>query len=106
MAYPQHSTPAPVAEDPAFRDALSDVFAEILEHAGPKREAKARRKLEAWATRLETYKGRHIPGGNVYPLRTTRTEIEREDEGRRRANAERAAHIRSLLARFVAEGRS
>lgn len=106
MAYPQHSTPAPAAEDRAYRDALSDVFGDLLEHAGPKREAKARRALEAWATRLETYKGRHIPGDNVYPLRSTRTEIERADEARRREQAERAAHIRSLLARFFAEGRS
>lgn len=106
MAYPQHSTSAPDAELRAYRDALSDVFAAVLEHAGPKREAKARRELEALATQLETHHGRHLPAPNIVPIRSSWSEMLRADEERRRQRAERAGVIRSLLVQFFAEARS
>lgn len=105
MAYPNSSTAAP-AGDHVSQYALDDVFATLLRHAGPKREAKARKELEAFASQMETYRGRHFPGPNVYPLRTTLSEMARQDEAQRRERAELAASVRSLLGRYFSDGRA
>lgn len=100
MAFAVHSTPVP--SDDLWQLALDNFVSELLEEVGPKGERKARKRLEAFAARLETFNGRHFPGPNVLPIRgPTWSEREKADEARRRERSHHAAVIRTLVERYL-----
>lgn len=88
------ATPAP--QSAALNEALDEVLHHLSSGLKPKARNRAKAKLEAFATRLETWQGRQLPA-NVTPLRGRL--IDADQENHRRERAERAAAIRHLIGR-------
>lgn len=83
----------------ASEAALDEVLCALVSSMKPKAARKARRALEDYAERLETWQGCRLPA-NVTPLRGPRgVEQARASEAQRRERAEEAAAIRALIGR-------
>jgi len=102
MAFEDISTPSPVSRDLQARvtvEALDEVLYQLTDNMKPKARQRARAKLEAYADRLETWRGRRLPA-NVTPIRGLRgAERDRADERQRQEAAVKAEALRVLIGR-------
>lgn len=102
MAFRHYSTSLPAAIEDGHRHAINDVLNTLIREMGSKRARTARKQLLAFATRLETVEGRHIPGPNVIPLRgPSWSERQREDEAERSGRERHASVIRQMVERYL-----
>lgn len=86
-------------QDSVAMEALEEVFFRLRDNMKPKAIVKARRELEDFCARLETFEGCRLPT-NVTRLRGPRGyEQARASEAQRQERAERAAMIRTLIGR-------
>lgn len=90
----------PASQDTATLAVLDEVFFQLRDQMKPKAWAKARARLEAYASRLETWEGRYFPE-NVTPLwdRRSARELARDNEAKRQERVQQAAAIRTLIGR-------
>lgn len=87
-------------QDAATLAAFDEVIHTLRGHMKPKTRDKAKASLEAYADRLETWKGCRLPA-NVTPLwdRRSPREMALASEAQRQERAQHAAAIRALIGR-------